>query len=154
MPPQRSYGIEYASKRGPRAMDKTTSIKPQDTTPFSVLLQRTVTQRFMFCSIVWFYLHRSTLVPALISDYIHYMVWGEITYPFINSNALCTIEDWEWIRDFQVKSNQVYCYTKNTNYITPYNEYNVALHLKYIFQLHLTQLKVQYSKGSRKPGWA
>ena len=45
-------------------------------------------------------------------------------------------------------SNQVYCYTNNTNYTTPYNEYNVALHLKYIFQLHLTQLKFSIAKGA------
>ena len=51
----------------------------------------------------------------------------------------------------QVKSNQVYCYTNNTNYTTPYNEYNVALHLKYIFQLHLTQLKFSIAKGAGNP---
>ena len=51
----------------------------------------------------------------------------------------------------QIKSNQVYCYTNNTNYTTPYNEYNVALHLKYIFQLHLTQLKFSIAKGAGNP---
>ena len=49
------------------------------------------------------------------------------------------------------KSNQVYCYTNNTNYTTPYNEYNVVLHLKYIFQLHLTQLKLSIAKGAGNP---
>ena len=40
------------------------------------------------------------------------------------------------------KSNQVYCYTNNINHITPYNRYNEALHIKYISQLHLAQIKV------------
>ena len=34
-----------------------------------------------------------------ISDYIHYKVWGEITYSFPNFNG-CTVEVWEWISDF------------------------------------------------------
>ena len=55
------------------------------------------------------------------------------------------------VKSSQVKSNQVYCYTNNTNYITPYNEYNVALHLKYMFQLHLTQLKFSIAKGAGNP---
>ena len=47
-------------------------------------------------------------------------------------------------RNIQVKSksNQVYCYTNNINYLTTYNKYNEALHIKYIFQLHLLQLEV------------
>ena len=32
-----------------------------------------------------------TLIPALISNYIHYKVWNEITYPFLNFNG-CTVE--------------------------------------------------------------
>ena len=32
-----------------------------------------------------------TLIPAWISNYIHYKVWDEITYPFLNFNG-CTIE--------------------------------------------------------------
>ena len=31
-----------------------------------------------------FYQHGLTLIPAWISDYIHYKVWVEITYPFPN----------------------------------------------------------------------
>ena len=38
-----------------------------------------------------FYLHGLTLIPAWISNYIHYKLWGEITYPFLNFNG-CTIE--------------------------------------------------------------
>ena len=30
------------------------------------------------------YWHGLTLIPALIKNYIHYKVWDEITYPFIN----------------------------------------------------------------------
>ena len=38
-----------------------------------------------------FYLHGLTLIPAWISNYIHYKVWDEITYPFLNFNG-CTVE--------------------------------------------------------------
>ena len=34
-----------------------------------------------------------------ISNFIHYNVWDEITYPFSNFNS-CTIEVWECISDF------------------------------------------------------
>ena len=30
------------------------------------------------------YKHGLTLIPTWISDYIHYNVWDEITYPFLN----------------------------------------------------------------------
>ena len=33
-----------------------------------------------------FYLHGLTLIPAWISNYTHYNVWDEITYPFLNFN--------------------------------------------------------------------
>ena len=38
-----------------------------------------------------FYKQGLTLIPAWISNYIHYKEWGEITYPFLNFNG-CTIE--------------------------------------------------------------
>ena len=38
-----------------------------------------------------FYQHGFTLIPAWISNYIHYKVWGEITYPFLNFNG-ATVE--------------------------------------------------------------
>ena len=38
-----------------------------------------------------FYWHGLTLIPAWISNYIHYKLWDEITYPFINFNG-STIE--------------------------------------------------------------
>ena len=31
------------------------------------------------------------LIPAWISNYIHYKLWGEITYPFLNFNG-ATVE--------------------------------------------------------------
>ena len=31
-----------------------------------------------------FYKHGLTLIPAWIVNYIHYKVWDEITYPFLN----------------------------------------------------------------------
>ena len=39
------------------------------------------------------------LIPALISNYVHYKVWDEITYLFPNYNGP-TVEVWEWISDF------------------------------------------------------
>ena len=38
-----------------------------------------------------FYEHGLTLIPAWISNYIHYNVWDEITYPFLNFNGV-TVE--------------------------------------------------------------
>ena len=40
-----------------------------------------------------------TLIPALISNNIYYMVEDEITYAFPNFNG-CAVEVWEWIRNF------------------------------------------------------
>ena len=38
-----------------------------------------------------FYQHGLTLIPTWISNHIHYNVWDEITYPFLNFNG-CTVE--------------------------------------------------------------
>ena len=38
-----------------------------------------------------FYKRGLTLIPAWISNYIHYNVWDEITYPFLNFNG-ATVE--------------------------------------------------------------
>ena len=38
-----------------------------------------------------FYKHGLTLFPAWISNWIHYNIWGEITYPFLNLNG-ATVE--------------------------------------------------------------
>ena len=43
--------------------------------------------------------HGLTLIPAWVSNHIHYQVWDEITYPFPNFNS-CTVEVWEWISNF------------------------------------------------------
>ena len=37
------------------------------------------------------YQHGLTLIPVWISKYIHYTVWGEITFPFPNFNG-ATVE--------------------------------------------------------------
>ena len=37
------------------------------------------------------YVHGLTLIPAWISNHIHYKMWDEITYPFLNFNG-ATIE--------------------------------------------------------------
>ena len=46
-----------------------------------------------------FYWHDITLIPAWISNYIHYKIWDEFIYPFPNFNCatVCTVEVWEWI---------------------------------------------------------
>ena len=46
-----------------------------------------------------FHLYGLTLIPSWIGNYIHYIVWSEITYPFPNCNG-GTVEVWEWINDF------------------------------------------------------
>ena len=46
-----------------------------------------------------FYLYGLTLIPAWKRNYIHYNVWGEITYPFPNFSS-ATVEVREWISDF------------------------------------------------------
>ena len=38
-----------------------------------------------------FYEHGLTLIPAWISSYIHYKLWDESAYPFLNFNG-CTVE--------------------------------------------------------------
>ena len=45
-------------------------------------------------SLIWF-----NLIPAWISNHIHYKVWDEITYSFPNFNG-CTVEVWERINNF------------------------------------------------------
>ena len=44
---------------------------------------------------------RNNCNPGMVwvSNYIHYRVWDEITYPFPNFNGI-TVEDWEWISNF------------------------------------------------------
>ena len=44
--------------------------------------------------------HGLTFIPALMINYIHYKVWGEITYSFPNFKG-CTVEVWEWISNFK-----------------------------------------------------
>ena len=39
------------------------------------------------------------LIPAWMSNYIHYEVWDEIMYAFPNIKG-ATIEVWEWINNF------------------------------------------------------
>ena len=46
-----------------------------------------------------FYQHGVSVIPPWISDYIHYKVWDEFTYPFTNFTG-ATIEIWEWIGNF------------------------------------------------------
>ena len=46
-----------------------------------------------------FYYNGLILIPAGISNYIHYKVWDEITYALLNFNG-ATVEVWEWIGNF------------------------------------------------------
>ena len=46
-----------------------------------------------------FYWLGLTLIPAWLSNYICYELWGEIAYPFPNFNV-ATVEVWEWISNF------------------------------------------------------
>ena len=66
----------------------------------------TVCPRFMMRNIAWllfisstFYYHGLTLIPAWICNRIHYKVWIEITYPFLNFNG-ATVEYLEWMINF------------------------------------------------------
>ena len=47
--------------------------------------------RYQLTSSGPFYKHGLTLIPAWISNHIHYKVWDEITYPFLNFNG-ATVE--------------------------------------------------------------
>ena len=40
-----------------------------------------------------------TLIPAWIRNYIHHIVWDEITYPFPTFKG-CTVEVWQWMSNF------------------------------------------------------
>ena len=56
---------------------------------------------YMLQILCWspFYEHGSSWIPAWVSNYIHYKVYNEITYPFPNFNS-ATIEAYEWISNF------------------------------------------------------
>ena len=59
------------------------------------IVTNTCCEYLFYCQALYsrghFYLHGLTLIPAWISNYIHYKVWDEITYPFLNFNG-CTVE--------------------------------------------------------------
>ena len=44
--------------------------------------------------------HGLTLIPAWISNYIHYIVWDEITYSFLIFFNGVIVEVYEWISNF------------------------------------------------------
>ena len=46
-----------------------------------------------------FHWYGLTSIPAWISDYIHYIMWNEITYPIPNFNGV-TVEVWERVSNF------------------------------------------------------
>ena len=64
------------------------SIYPQLMVVMYVALQMEVlTTCFQLVTRGRFYYHGLNLIPAWISNYIHYNVWYEITYPFLNFNG-------------------------------------------------------------------
>ena len=46
---------------------------------------------FLLALAGFFFKHGLTLIPAWISNYTHYNMWDEITYPFLNFNG-ATVE--------------------------------------------------------------
>ena len=50
-----------------------------------------------------FYLLGLTLIPAWISNHMHYKVWDEITYPFLNFNGATMLK----FRNGQVISSHI-----------------------------------------------
>ena len=43
--------------------------------------------------------HSSTLIPAWMGNYIHYKLWGEVTYLSLNFKGVA-FENLEWISNF------------------------------------------------------
>ena len=58
---------------------------------------RIISQRKLMHNRGPFYKHGLTFIPARISNYIHYKVQEEITYPFPNFNV-AVVEIWGWIK--------------------------------------------------------
>ena len=59
---------------------------------------------FISVSTLNFVPYVSTHVPDFLkknkrSNYMHYKIWDELTYPFLNFNG-CTVEVYEWISNF------------------------------------------------------
>ena len=68
------------------------------TSAFKICLKYPV-QKIIISSSSHYSEHGLTLIPAWISNYIHYNVWAEINFPFLNPNG-ATIEVQEWINNF------------------------------------------------------
>ena len=56
-------------------------------------------QQTCFCFVYHCFVGYIILIPTCISNYIHHIVWDEITYPFPNFSS-ATVEVWEWISNF------------------------------------------------------
>ena len=66
------------------------------TAEVSVVMNDRIPQQMEGCNDLFMpwaplYLHGLTLIPAWTSNYIHYILWGEITHPFLNFNG-ATVE--------------------------------------------------------------
>ena len=52
-----------------------------------------------------FYKHGLTLFPARIINNIHYKIWDEMTYPFLNFNT-ATAEVWKWTSNLILRPSE------------------------------------------------
>ena len=72
--------LNHVSKRGQKSVSQTTD-------EVNAWMNNGTYLYFVLCK-AWgpFYQHGLTLIPTWISNYIHYKLWDEITYPFLNFN--------------------------------------------------------------------
>ena len=79
------FAIEKCKKAG---VKRTLTVKRAKATKTVFVLYKRHNSMFLMLRLIIvaycgrFYLHGLTLIPAWISNYIHYKLWDEITYPF------------------------------------------------------------------------
>ena len=83
-----------------------------------------------------FCLYKITYIPIWISNYIHYKVWSEFTYPFPNFNSAIN-EVWEW------KSNLIPHFTGNAIINTCWDHYGDVI--MGTMRSQITSLTIAYS---------
>ena len=75
---------------------------------YAITIHHIVIQEHAIRKVVWnsplnllrpFYFLELTLIPAWISNYTHYIMWDEVTYPFPNFKR-STVEAWELMNNF------------------------------------------------------
>ena len=91
--------------------------------PGTVVCQENSLKLRRWQAICWspdFYWLRLTLIPAWISDYTHYKVWGEIIYPLPNFNG-AAVEVWPVTLDI-CRLNQFSCLGYQLTLLTEINQ--------------------------------